>query len=229
VIGVFDVNFAGNNDREAIESIYVPFTTFQQAFNFGDIVGWFSFTPKPGIEAEVLEEKILKVLKERHSIAPDDERAFGYWNESREFKKMSTLFLGIEMLIWIVGTGTLLAGIIGVSNIMLIVVKERTKEIGIRKSLGATPWNIISQILTEAVVLTSIAGYLGLVAAVGIIELVNKAISENPEPGMFRNPEVNFNVAITAIIVLIVAGLFAGFIPARKAASVSPVEALRYE
>jgi len=227
VIGVFDVFFSGNNSQEELKGIFIPFSTFQNAFNWGNIVGWFSVTAKPQYSIVDVEPKVIQLLKSRHSIAPDDPRAFGFWNEAKGFSEMNSLFMGINVLIWVVGIGTLLAGIIGVSNIMLVVVKERTKEIGIRKALGATPFNIISQIMTEAVILTSIAGYLGLVASVLILEAINKAMKGSG--GMFQNPEVNFNVAITAIIVLTFAGMIAGLIPARKAATISPVEALRYE
>ena len=137
-----------------------------------------------------------------------------------------SLFSGINIFIWIVGIGTIIAGIVGVSNIMMIVVKERTKEIGIRKALGATPFSIIGLVLLESVVITSLAGYIGLAAGVGLLEMVSKYM---PPTDFFRNPEANINVALMATGILIVAGAIAGFIPARKAASVQPVEALRSE
>jgi putative ABC transport system permease protein len=145
----------------------------------------------------------------------------------KEFGKISGLFNGIDLLVWIVGIGTLFAGVIGVSNIMLIVVKERTKEIGIKRALGATPWKIIGQIILESVFLTTIAGYLGLVIGIGILELVNTLMGVNPDGGMFKNPEVDLNVALTALSILIVSGALAGFIPARRAVQVKPIEALR--
>ena len=161
-------------------------------------------------------------------LHPEDEQAFGHFNLEEEFKKMKGLFNGISTLIWIVGIGTLFAGVIGVSNIMLIVVKERTKEIGIQRSIGASPWKIISQIIMESVVLTSLSGMIGLVIGVAILELINyQMVSSGAEAEMFKNPGVDFNIAVTALIVLIFAGIFAGFIPARKAVSIKPVEALR--
>ncbi len=136
------------------------------------------------------------------------------------------LFLGIRIFIWIIGIGTIIAGIVGVSNIMMIVVKERTKEIGIRKALGATPRSIIGLILLESVVITSLAGYLGLMAGVGLLELVNKYM---PPSDFFRNPEANLSIALTAMALLVISGAIAGFIPAKKAASIKPIDALRNE
>jgi putative ABC transport system permease protein len=138
------------------------------------------------------------------------------------------LFAGISLLVWVVGIGTLLAGVIGVSNIMLIIVKERTKEIGVRRALGATPSSIISQIVAESVLLTSLAGYLGLVAGIYLMEGINKAI-EGQDTGMFYQPGVELAVAIKALVILIICGALAGIIPARKAVAIKPVEALRYE
>jgi putative ABC transport system permease protein len=143
---------------------------------------------------------------------------------------MVGLFFGIHLLVWIVGTGTLLAGVIGVSNIMLVVVKERTKEIGIQRALGASPFNIITQIITESIVLTTFAGYFGLVIGVGLLELINYLLSSSgANTEMFVHPGVDFNVAVTALSILILSGALAGFIPARRAVSVKPIDALRYE
>jgi len=172
----------------------------------------------------------MQMLADRNKIHPDDERAFGHFNLDEEFRKMSGLFNGISTLIWIVGIGTLLAGVIGVSNIMLIVVKERTKEIGIQRSIGASPWKIISQIIMESVVLTASAGMLGMAIGAILLELLNyQMVNSGQESEMFKNPGVDFNIAVTALVVLIAAGRFAGFIPARKAVSIKPVEALRAE
>jgi len=169
-------------------------------------------------------------MKQRHSIAPDDDRAIGSANVEEEFKKMTNLFQGIEWLIWIVGIGTLLAGIVGVSNIMMIIVKERTQEIGIQRAIGATPFAIMTQIITESVFLTAIAGYIGLVFGVAIIEVVNYMLSQSgAATGMFSNPSVDFDVAVRALIILIISGAFAGMIPARRAVSIKPIDALRDE
>ena len=224
VIGYFKSEKT-NDGGELAESIFIPFTTFQRAFNFGNKVGWFSITAKKGIEASVAEKKVLKFLKERHQIAPDDKQAIGSWNAQAELIKMQGLFLGIKILIWIVGIGTLLAGVIGVSNIMLIVIKERTREIGIKRAIGATPLKIVSQILMESLFLTLIAGYLGLLAGLFLLEVLSDAFKD--ENGMFRNPEANLNVALSALLILTIGGLLAGFIPASRAAKITPVNALR--
>lgn len=227
IVGVTLVTKGGGEGREDAQKIFIPFTTFQNAFNFGDLVGWFAIRSRKDVPAEVAEEKVIKMLKERHTIAPDDPKAIGHWNMSTQYNKLNGLFIGIELLIWIVGTGTLLAGVIGISNIMLIVVKERTKEIGVKRALGAVPGQIIGQIMLESVFLTAISGYFGLVAGIGILELLNSAIGDSGE--MFTNPTVDISVAFKALAILIISGALAGLIPARKAVSIKPVEALRNE
>jgi len=231
VVGVFkpknmNMNFGGDKEQ----SIHLPFTTLQKVYNYGNIVGWFALTSKPEVDVSVVEEKAASLLKERHKVAPHDTRAIGSFNLQKEFKQMTGLFAGIRGLIWIVGTGTLLAGVIGISNIMLVIVKERTKEIGIMRALGASPLRVIGQIVTESVVLTSIAGYAGLVAGVLIMELVDKNLpAPTNQETMFLHPVVDFQVAITALAIVVISGVLAGLIPARKAVSVKPIDALRYE
>jgi len=227
IVGLTVPAAGGDEGRQQAQRINIPFSTFQNAFNFGDVVGWFAVKSKDNVPAEVSEEKVLSVLRERHKIAPDDQKAIGHWNMAVEYNKLSGLFTGIEILIWIVGIGTLLAGVIGISNIMLIVVKERTKEIGVKRALGAVPLQIVGQILIEAVFLTAISGYFGLVSAIGLLELLNTMIGDSGE--MFTNPTVDLSVALKALTVLIVSGAIAGLIPARKAVSIKPVEALRAE
>lgn len=231
VVGVFtpknqNMNFGGDKEQ----SIHLPFTTLQQAYNYGDVVGWFAMTSKKGIPVTVVEDKAKHLLKERHKVAPEDERAIGYFNLQKEFNQMNGLFAGIRGLIWVVGIGTLLAGVIGISNIMLVIVKERTREIGIMRALGATPVKIITQIVGEAVFLTTIAGYIGLVIGVFIIELIDRNL---PPPAtsntMFLHPNIDFNVAIMSLIILVISGMFAGLIPARRAISIKPIDALRFE
>lgn len=229
VVGTFKSRSSGGQGGEESQTVFVPFTTFQTAFNFGNLVGWYSITSKEGIPVELVESKVIELLKQRHNIAPDDELAIGHWNMGKEFSKINGLFTGIDILVWIVGIGTLIAGVIGVSNIMLIVVKERTKEIGVKRALGATPVLIVGQIILESVFLTSFAGYFGLLAGVGLLELINSAMGANPDGGMFKNPQVDFGIAITALTVLIICGALAGLIPASKAIQVKPIEALRYE
>jgi putative ABC transport system permease protein len=230
VVGVFQSRRSDQGADRENQTIFLPFTTLQKTYNYGDVVGWYSITARDYVPALVVEERAKEVLANRHSIHPDDNRARGSFNLDEEFKKMKGLFNGIEILIWIVGVGTLFAGVVGVSNIMLIIVKERTREIGIQRSIGATPWNIMSQIIIESVFLTTISGYIGLVIGVGVIEAVNYLlVKSGANNEMFVNPEVDFNAAITALIILVIAGAFAGFIPARRAVKIRPIEALRDE
>ncbi len=231
VVGVFtplnsNMNFGGDK----AQSIHIPFTTLQRTYNLGDVVHYFAVTAKDDVPASLVDEKAKTLLKNRHKVAPHDQTAISGFNLEEEFKKIRGLFMGIDVLVWIVGIGTLLAGIIGISNIMLIVVKERTKEIGIQRAIGATPRKIISQIITESVFLTTIAGYFGLVLAVFLLEMVNKAIQANgSENKAFLNPGVDFNIAITALLILIAAGALAGLMPAKRAVSIKPIDALRDE
>ena len=173
VVGIFKSKRNGEQADQENQNIYLPFTTLQQTYNYGNAVGFFSITAQDDIPVSVVEEKTIRLLKKRHSVAPADDAAVGHFNLKKEFDKMQGLFFGIRLLVWIVGTGTLLAGVIGVSNIMLVVVRERTKEIGIQRALGATPWKVISQIIMESVVLTTFAGYFGLVVGVGLLELID--------------------------------------------------------
>lgn len=221
------------NDQQAEnenQQIFLPFTTLQRTYNLGDIVGWYSMTAKEDVPVSVVEARAKELLKKRHRIAPEDDRAIGSANVEEEFQKMTNLFRGINVLIWIVGLGTLLAGVVGVSNIMMIIVRERTQEIGIQRAIGATPVAVMAQIITESIFLTAMAGYVGLVAGVGVIELVNYFLMQSgASTGMFTNPTVDFGIAVKALIVLIISGAFAGMIPARRAVRIKPIDALRDE
>ena len=233
VVGVIRPETRVNINGRSEESVFIPFTTMQQTHNMGNQVHFLAFTAKPGVPVSVVEDKIKSVIKRRHSIAPTDEQAIRSVNIEKQFQQMSGLFTGIAILTWIVGIGTLMAGVIGVSNIMLVIVRERTKEIGVQRALGAKPGTIISQIMMESVVLTTVAGYIGLSMGVGLLELVNQVL-ENQQTGgtnemFFRHPEVNINIALAALAVLVIAGLFAGSIPAKRALSIKPIEALREE
>ncbi len=227
VIGLYKSNMTGDNAEEDTQSIYIPITTFQRAFNYGDIIGWFSITSDEGVLVSEMEANILEKLKVRHKIHPEDDRAFGHYNGEEEFLEMNNLFFGIRALSWFVGILTLFAGVIGVSNIMLIIIKERTKEIGVRKALGATPSNIVSQIMLESLFLSTIAGFVGIIIGVWALEGVQLLIGDSG--GVFRNPRVTFEVVFLALLVLIVCGVISGILPAFRAAKIKPVEALRAE
>jgi putative ABC transport system permease protein len=230
VVGLFESSQRGEEANRDASTIYTPFTTFQRAFNYGDRVNWFAITSRNEIPASVAEEKVLALLAQRHSVAPDDTRAFGHFNLEERYKQVQGLFLGIRALVWVVGIGTLAAGVIGVSNIMLVIVKERTNEIGIRRAVGATPRTIMVQVVLEAIILTSVAGYAGLIAGMGLVDLIGWVLVKyGIEPETFANPGVDLTTALQAFVILIVAGMLAGVIPAQRAVSVRPVEALRAE
>jgi putative ABC transport system permease protein len=230
VVGMFRSKKNSNNADQENQSVFIPFTTLQQVYNYGDVVGWYSITAKDDVRVEVVETKAKELLRRRHNIHPDDNQAIGSFNMDKQWRKMTNLFNGINGLVWIVGIGTLLAGVIGVSNIMLIVVKERTKEIGIQRAIGATPGIVITQIVIESVLLTSVAGYIGLVLGVGLIELISKILaSSGSERGMFMNPSIDFSVAMWALGILVISGILAGMIPAQRAVSIKPIDALRDE
>lgn len=225
VIGVFE-DEGGENEQEIL---YLPISTAQMVFNGQDRINQMMFTVgDAGIEeSKQIEEEVRQKMAATHMFNPKDKRAIRFWNNVEEFLKFNNLFDNINLFIWVIGVMTIVAGIVGISNIMMIVVKERTKEIGIRKALGATPVSIIKLIIMESVLITSFSGYIGLVLGVGLIELVSNFIPEDTQ--FFNSPEVNFNVAVTATVILIIAGTIAGLIPATRAAAIKPIVALRDE
>lgn len=226
VVGVFKGISKGDDAQQDAETIFLPSTTLQYTFNQVNTVHFFALTPKEGVPAKVVENKVKNLLSKRHDVHPEDVKALGSANVEEEFQKIQGLFMIIGAFSWFVGILTIVAGVVGVSNIMLIVVKERTKEIGIRKALGATPFSIVSLILQEAIVITSLAGYVGLLAGIGVLELANQA---GVEGDFFSNPEVDLSAALAATATLIVSGVLAGMIPAKRAANVKPVVALSEE
>ncbi|PRY06066.1 putative ABC transport system permease protein [Pontibacter ummariensis] len=230
IVGTFEPVGKGEDIVEDAKVIYIPHTALQQTFNQVNKVGSLALVPKPGVPAAVIEDKVKTLLMQRHQVAPTDLKAFGSANVEEEFQDIQGLFAGIAGFSWLVSIGTIIAGIIGVSNIMLIVVKERTKEIGIRKALGATPWSIISLIIQESIVITGLAGYVGLLGGTGIIALIEYLMRKfDVQAGFFGIPEVNPGIAITATVLLVITGALAGLIPATKAARVNPVVALKDE
>ena len=232
VIGV--THEKGRNDER---TNYIPVTTAQRIFNGADRVHTFAITTKmvkTVEEADSITNKVRQGLAMRHKFDPNDKKAMGSFNMLAEYIRTMKIFQAIKIFVWIIGIGTLIAGIVGVSNIMLILVKERTREIGIRTALGASPASVIGLVLLESILITTVAGYLGLVVGVGIMEGINYVLEQALASGagdgiFFRNPTVDFTTAITSMVILVVSGALAGYLPARKAANVKPIEALRDE
>lgn len=224
VVGIFSDD---GGDRD-IRRAYIPVTTSQKTFTGTNIVNRIVMTINENDidQSEEITADIRKILANRLHYSPEDKKAVFVWNNLVEYRRIMGLMKGINIFIWIIGIGTLIAGIVGVSNIMMIVVKERTKEIGIRKAMGATPISIVALILQEAVFITSLFGYIGLVSGIFLLEAFRKNV---PDSDFFRNPEVDLKIAFYAMMLLVVSGLFAGFLPARKAASIQPIDALRDE
>lgn len=228
VIGTFTSTSRGNTSQEE-EKIYIPNDTLRYAFNQVGWIGSLFILPREGLHAAVAEADVKKYLHERKKVHPDDVGVLGSFNLQNEFDKVQGLFIGISAFSWIVAIGTIMAGAIGVGNIMLIVVKERTREIGLRKALGATPLSIISMIVQESVFITAIAGYCGLVVGVFLLEGISTLLEAAGGSDMFRRPEVDFGTAILAVVILIISGFLASLLPAAKAASVNPIVALQDE
>jgi putative ABC transport system permease protein len=224
VVGVF--HDPGDDRQE--ESIYIPVSTLQRVFTGNDRIHNMAFTIDAFdvAAAQAVEADLLKRLATRHRFDTADERALFIRNTFEEYARYMRLFANIRTFIWLIGLGSIVAGIVGISNIMLITVKERTREIGIRKALGATPRAIIDMVLTESILTTVLFGYLGLVAGIGLLEAAARLIKN---VDYFHNPEVNLAVAFGAMGLLVVCGTLAGIFPARRAALIRPVDALRDE
>lgn len=222
IVGVF----TDPSERD-LNRVYVPVSTAQKLFNGGNNIHRLSFTTNKSVEeSETMIEEIKADFARRHHFDKEDKQALFINNTLREFKQFQNLFAGIRTFVWIVGIGTIIAGIVGVSNIMMIVVKERTKEIGIRKAIGASPASIVSLILFESILITSVAGYIGLVLGVGLLELLSKVLEGVP---FIKEPQADFSVVVNATLLLIISGAIAGFVPANKAAKIKPIIALRDE
>ena len=216
---------------------YMPVSTAQMIFSGSNRLHNLALTINAETleESQAIEEQIRNTLAKQHKFDPTDESAIGLYNKLENYIQTMKIFQAIKIFIWIIGIGTLIAGIVGVSNIMLIVVKERTKEIGIRKAIGASPASVIGLILLESIMITTLAGYIGLVMGTGLMEMINyfmvQSAGPTPDPQgtIFMNPTVDFNIAVSATLLLIVAGAIAGYIPAKRAASIKPIVALRDE
>lgn len=226
VVGVFDTPLSGEDAVRIENVVHVPFSTFQSAFaDYRNTVRWFTATADPEVPASELERAMREVLSERLAVHPDDRAAIGSRNSQEEFQKIVALFDAIRWLVWVVGTATLLSGVVGVSNILLVTVRERTAEIGLRRAVGATRASVILMILQEALLLTTVSGYAGLVTGVALLEAV-AGLVEGGELGLGR-PSIDLGVALAAVGVLALGGLAAGFLPARHAAAIEPAAALR--
>ncbi|MBN2261849.1 MAG: ABC transporter permease [Prolixibacteraceae bacterium] len=238
VIGVY----SEKDPREGTRQGLIPLTTAQKLFNAGNRIHNLALTTLniSKSESQHVEENIRKLLAKNHKFDPSDERAIGLYNSLENYVETMNIFRTIKMFVWLIGIGTLIAGIVGVSNIMLIVVKERTKEIGIRKALGATPGSIIGLVLLEAILITALAGYVGMFLGISLMEGINfmmeqqaqaqvGASGDQGEIRMFMNPTVDLRIAVSAMLLLVSAGALAGYIPAKRAAAVKPIEALRDE
>lgn len=227
VVGIVKSDRKGENAQEDDKTIFMPLSTAQQLTNQHNRIGWFVCTINNEYPVTLAEQRVKTILKKRHRVHPDDPRGVGTDNVEEELAEIMTLFNGIEFMVWFVGVGSLLFGIIGVGNIMLIIVKDRTKEIGIRKALGATPRSIISMILLESVFITTIAGYIGLIFSIGIVYLMKMAAGNDVQ--FFYNPEIDFQISLIALCLLVIAGGLTGLVPAIQAANVNPVVALKDE
>ena len=235
VIGVYS-DEENSNDSPA----YIPFSTGQMLYSRGYGLDGITFTLQ-GIhteaENEAFEQRLRQQMGRRHYFDPEDKRALGMWNTLDDFRMLNGLMNGITLFIWIIGIGTLTAGIVGVSNIMLITVRERTREFGIRKAIGATPFSILKLIIIESIMITAVFGYLGMITGVGLTEIVN-VVMENMNAGgaksrddmsIFLNPTVNLGVALSSTVLIVAAGVLAGYFPARKAIKITAIEAMRNE
>ena len=225
IIGVFQT---GNANMGPSSDIHIPFTTFQQIYNKGDTIGWLMITGKPEYNIKQIEEDAKLLLRNLNKIHPKDKRAFGSFNLGKEFAKITGFLKGMQFLTWFIGIATLIAGVFAIGNILLITVKERTKEIGVRRALGATPFEIKRQIVVEAVFMTLIAGLLGIISGGWILIAADSAWGQGDDATLV-NASVSIAVVFIALLVLVTLGTLIGLIPAFKATSIKPIEALREE
>ncbi|MGB0896057.1 MAG: ABC transporter permease [Flavobacteriaceae bacterium] len=225
VVGMFE---SGSMNMGPSSDMHIPFTTFQQIYNKGEDIGWMMLTGKPEYDIKQIEMDAKLLLKTLNKIHPEDKRAFGSFNLGKEFKKFTGFLVGMQFLTWFVGIATLIAGVFAIGNILLITVKERTKEIGVRRALGATPFEIKRQIVMEAVLLTLVAGLMGIISGGLILMGIDSAFGQGADAALV-NASVSIPVVWLALAILIILGTLIGLIPANKATSVKPIDALREE
>lgn len=230
VVGVYSSFQTGEDAEESNQSIFVPYSTFGKSFHTGDRVGWYGLLIDEKYHADSAATEVVNLMKARKSVHPDDRTAFGHWTMASAFEEMETIFGAFRFIAFVFGGLALLAGAIGIMNIMLITVRERTKELGIRRAMGATPRTIMRQIMSETLFLTTVSGLTGMCFGVASLEGVNKLLQNmGGAGGSFRNPEVSVEIVLTALGVMLIMGVFAGILPAVRAISVRPVEAIRTE
>ncbi len=229
VIGVVKKTSSQGDSQEDANTIYIPFSTFGQAFNFGDVVSWMALTAVDQVPITEIKPMIMKEMRAAHKVHPNDERAIGHFDLAEQFQRITGLFSILSFVGYFVGALVLMSGVIGISNIMLIVVKERTKEIGIRRAIGATPKEIRAQVLQESMVLTLISGMAGISFAAGVIWVMNSVLDALGSVDNFANPSVGMGVLFIALAILVISGLLAGMIPATRATQMKPVDALRMD
>lgn len=225
VIGVYEASNTANIDGD---TAYIPFSTYKKVYNTANNIDWMMITANEGIDIEQMESDVLLTLKNLHKVHPEDERAFGSFNLGKEIAKFTGFLTGMQFLTWFVGIATLIAGVFAIGNILLITVKERTKEIGIRRALGATPKSIRQQIILESVFLTTVAGMVGIIMGATVLMIIDNLFGQG-EDATLVNPTVNIPIILAAFTALVVLGTLIGLIPAHMATVVKPIEALREE
>lgn len=225
VVGVHKFTPGGGFDNDG--DIFIPFSTYRKLYNTGENVGWFSIAAYNDADVLKVEENVKSILKSNHNVAPDDERAFGSFNIGEVFNRISGFAKGLTFLSLVVGIATILAGVIGIGNILLISVKERTKEIGVRRALGATPAEVRNQIILESVFLTVIAGIVGIILGAGVLSIINNMTKGLDFP--YSNPTVPIPYVLGALAIMVILGTLIGLIPAQRAVSIKPIDALREE
>lgn len=228
IVGIYN----DQGDEGEVNRIFIPLTTAQLAYNAKNRLHTIMYTVGDASvkESNEIVEETRNLLARKHQFNPNDDRALRIWNSVENFQRFMQLFFGIRMFLWVIGIFTIIAGIVGVSNIMLIIIKDRTREIGVRKAIGATPSSIVGLFLQESILITVVAGYTGLIGGIGTIEFIKWALVEfNVDAPYFRDPDIDLFTAVAATLLLIASGALAGYFPAKRAAKVNPIVALREE